>query len=63
MSTPERIPIVRSDVDGSTIDGTARVHPNGTDFTLDDFRDLDGVSLVLPPGSCFTLHVADLAPV
>lgn len=48
-----RIPITRRDPDGTVIDGTARVITDGTEQRLDDFRDLDGNPLSLPPGAAF----------
>jgi 3-deoxy-D-manno-octulosonate 8-phosphate phosphatase KdsC-like HAD superfamily phosphatase len=46
-----RIPITRRDLDGTLIDGTAQL--DEAEATISDFRDLDGVQLVLPPGSQF----------
>ena len=49
-----RIPIIRRDADGTVIDGTARLSDDRR--TIDDFRDLDGNELSLPPGSSFEVR-------
>lgn len=49
----KRIPIVREDSDGTITDGTARVSRGGRQ--IDDFRDLDGEPLDLPPGSSYLI--------
>lgn len=51
--TVERRPIVRIDADGTAIDGTAAFEWTAGGFEFRDFRDLDGVKMLLPPGSCF----------
>lgn len=48
-----RIPVTRHDLDGTIIDGTAEYDGHG----LTDFRDLDGLPLVLPPGSSFVVDL------
>lgn len=50
----ERIPIIRRDADGTIVDGTAAVVViEFGKFTVNDFRDLDGKELELPPQSSF----------
>ena len=49
-----RIPIIRRDADGTFTDGTARISDDRR--TIDDFRDLDGNELSLPPGSAFEVR-------
>jgi hypothetical protein len=52
-----RIPIIRRDADGTITDGTARVTTtHGDSTTIDDFRDLDGELLHLPPGAAFEIQ-------
>lgn len=49
-----RVPIVRRDLDGTIIDGTAEWTPvNDAGFHISDFRSLDGDCLSLPAGSTF----------
>ena len=52
-----RVPIIRRDTDGAIIDGTARLMRQGEHILLNDFRDLDGHELELPPGSSFEFAV------
>lgn len=61
-----RLPIIRRDADGTIVDGTARARViadlAGTEgaagLALDDFRDLDGAPLDLPPGAAFEVQLA-----
>jgi len=51
-----RIPIVRRLADDTVTDGTARQTVDGDgDWTITDFRDLDGQPLDLPPGASFEI--------
>lgn len=56
--TTDRIPITRHDPDGTVTDGTARMILTATGRGLDDFRDLDGEPMCLPPGAAFHIAVA-----
>lgn len=55
-----RIPFIRRDPDGTIIDGTANAvaFEEGSGLVLDDFRDLDGNELDLPPGSTFEVNLS-----
>lgn len=53
-----RLPIIRRDADGTIVDGTARALVLTGGLALDDFRDLDGEALDLPPGSAFEVQLA-----
>lgn len=57
-----RVPIIRHDLDGGVIDGTAQVERTNDGVRAFDFRDLDGWPLVLPPGSSFSVHLELLEP-
>ncbi len=55
-----RIPITRHDSDGTILDGTAAaIRTSEHAFTINDFRDLDGEELILPPGSRFEVAWGD----
>lgn len=57
-----RIPIIRRNADGTITDGTARTRGVGPGrLEIDDFRDLDGQPLNLPPGAKFTVPFPDSA--
>lgn len=57
-TTETRLPIVRRLRDDTVTDGTARqVGTVAADFTVDDFRDLQGRPLDLPPGACFEVSI------
>lgn len=55
--SPNRIPIVRVDADGTVADGTAEVVRSEAGTVVRDFRDLDGEKLDLPAGSRFEVAV------
>lgn len=54
----ERVPITRTDADGTVIDGTAQIDRTDRAVSITDFRDLDGRPLNLPPGSRFDYRLA-----
>lgn len=56
-----RLPIIRRDADGTIVDGTARATALPGGLALDDFRDLDGEALDLPPGAAFEVQLAGAA--
>lgn len=56
-----RIPIIRKDEDGTVIDGTAEYKRFETGkWTINDFRDLEGNELPLPPKSSFEVDLGGI---